>query len=227
MRVSIRGDVKAITRDLTHLQRKQVPFATAEALTDVAGVAKRAEERAIAREFDSPTPYTRRAVYMQRAEKRSLTAVVGLKDRGSRGGRPAVQYLQAQMRGGRRRDKGLDVALRKRGVLPRGYQALPSRYLKKDRYGNIKKVTARSILRALDKKYGKRARVKTVYLEVNGRKGVWRTDTAGGVHPLLFFVRAPEYSKRYDFEAVAERAVRRAFPVAMQRALRRALATAR
>lgn len=226
MWASVRGDVKAITRDLTHLQRKQVPFATAKALTDVAKVAKRAEERAIVREFDNPTPYTKGAVYFDAANKRSLTAAVGLKDRGSKGARPAVQYLRAPMRGGARRDKGLDVALRKRGLLPAGYQAVPSRYIKKTKHGNLSLAVARGILRDLDKRHGARARVRVAYMEINGRRGIWRSDRAG-IHPLLFFVRVPRYSVQYDFEAVAERAVRRAFPVAMNRALRRALATAR
>ena len=226
MHINVRGDVRAITRDLTRLQRRQVPFATARALTDTARVAQRAMGRAIERAFVAPTPQTKRAAYATPATKTRPIAAVGIKDKGARGGRSPAQYLQAQMSGGTRRDKGLDVALRRRGLLPIGYQAVPTRAIKRDRYGNITRATARQILSGLDRRYSPRTTVRFVYMEADGMRGIWRTSKTGA-RPLLLFVRTPKYQRRLDFYGVAERAARRAFPAAMRRALRRALETAR
>lgn len=79
IRVSVHADVKAISAQLDQVARKQIPFATAQALTAVAKAAQAKVTRDLPTIFDRPTPFTLRAVGVTSATKASQTAVVFIK----------------------------------------------------------------------------------------------------------------------------------------------------
>ncbi|MEG0051949.1 MAG: hypothetical protein RR715_01665 [Comamonas sp.] len=75
--------------------------------------------------FDRPTNYMLLSPWVQRATEERLYALVTTKDaRG--GGIDPQKILNAQVWGGRRNDKRSEVALKRAGILPAGYQtAIP------------------------------------------------------------------------------------------------------
>lgn len=76
----IKSNAEAWARNLEGWQRRQVPFAMAQALTDVVRQVQAAETRALPEVFDNPTPFTKRAFAVTAARKSNLVAVVFAKD---------------------------------------------------------------------------------------------------------------------------------------------------
>ncbi|MEC5321112.1 hypothetical protein VSX61_19590 [Brenneria populi subsp. brevivirga] len=105
---------------LNQLQRvrKQIPFATAQALTSVARQIQDAQKTAIKRTFDNPTPFTVNSVRSQGARKNNLTARVFVMN-------TAAEYLEPFEFGGQHKLNGKallnpkSIKLNKYGNLPR------------------------------------------------------------------------------------------------------------
>ena len=90
--------------------------------------------------FRAPVPYTLNAVRVEQArtngELAGAVMVKGPEDT-SGTGIPAQSYLRAQILGGARRWKRFEVALLKRGLLPRGWYCVPGRAARLDQWGNM------------------------------------------------------------------------------------------
>lgn len=71
--------IKELSAQLRSLQ-KQIPFATAQALTSVARKIQAAEKKAFQRRLENPTPFTVNAVGSVGARRDNLTAKVFVKD---------------------------------------------------------------------------------------------------------------------------------------------------
>ncbi|NHB89594.1 hypothetical protein [Photorhabdus tasmaniensis] len=71
--------LKELSNKLTQI-KKQVPFATAQALTKVARQIEQAEKKAIERKLDNPTPFTVKSVGSVGASKNNLKAKVFVRD---------------------------------------------------------------------------------------------------------------------------------------------------
>ena len=145
---------------LDRLEREQLPFAAALALTRTAQVVAedlRAEMRVV---FDRPTPATLNSLYIQPATKQRMEARVWIKDGrnvspgggvvGEAGrwgkGRAAVKWLTPEVFGGPRSDKGVEALLRRRGVLSQGQYVMPGEQLPLDQHGNISRGKLNQIL---------------------------------------------------------------------------------
>lgn len=119
MILSVRADIRAATRDLDRLERKQIPFATAMAVNNLSAMAVEAEKSAIKKEFPSVTPFTLGGVKYSKARKSDPTAIIYLGD-------IAEQYLAPYISGGKHFLGG------KRGLLnPKAINV--------NQYGNIAK----------------------------------------------------------------------------------------
>lgn len=92
--LSIKDDIRRATRDLTALERRQIPFAQATAVNTLAALVQNAEKKEIKTEFPTATPFTVNSVRVQRARKNNPTAVVSL-------GPIAEAYLAPYISGGR------------------------------------------------------------------------------------------------------------------------------
>lgn len=100
--------------------------AMAKALTDTGFKLRTTMQQEIDSVFDRPTPYIRKSVYVEKASPEKMYVEVQPTYFGGKGVDPQ-KILQAQEFGGPRRDKRSEVALRRIGVLPAGYQtAIPS-----------------------------------------------------------------------------------------------------
>ncbi len=135
-------------RQFDALTGEQVRVVAAKALNDVAYQRLRpAMQQEMQRRFDRPTPFIVRSpkVFPATPQKLEVSIAPTYQSQfGTTGGKIGVdpqQVLQAQEFGGQRRDKRSEVALRRAGILPAGYQlAIPANPFpgSEDGYGNLK-----------------------------------------------------------------------------------------
>lgn len=111
------GNLKDLSKYLEHLQ-KQIPFATAQAMTKVVRQIEEAQKTAFERHLESPTPFTVKSVGSLGARKGNLRAKVYVRD-------TAAGYLEPFEFGGEHKLNGSallnpkDIKLNKFGNLPR------------------------------------------------------------------------------------------------------------
>jgi len=242
--ISVEADIKATMRDLTRIQREQIPFALS---LGIKNLARRAEaeglKSGIERAFDRPAPYTKGGTFVARGNRRNPTATVGLIDKPKRANRAPVKYLRAQLDGGHRRMAGYEVALRGIGALPNGWRATPADGIKLDSYGNMNRKELREIIGALKSGFriaagrGKRAYMKGYFVALPGqrrtahlRPGVWRSAERNGssaIQPVLIFVESATYRPRLDVVKSVVPVVQRHAGEELEKALSYALNTAR
>ena len=230
---------------------KQIPFATAVALTRTAQRVKHAEEREMKDVFERPTPYTLQSVFMKPATKASQEAVVWLKDFAGKG-TPASKFLLPQIKGGSRRPKRFEKALQAVGAMPPDHRAVPGEGAKVDAFGNMDRgqiVQILSFFKAFpemgykanmsDKRRKQMARgtkSRQGFSYFVGRPGdrlplgIWqRVSFARGsaIKPVLIFVPSVTYNAAFDFVYVGKTVFNRHFHEEFRRALDQAIRTAR
>lgn len=126
MRIDLKLEgIGAAREQLSKLSGKQARTAYAAALNDTGFQVRRAMRNEIRSVFDRPTPYVANSVFVRKATAERLSVAIEPTYYGGKGIDPQ-QILQAQEFGGTRRDKRSEVALRRAGILPAGYQtAIP------------------------------------------------------------------------------------------------------
>ena len=224
-----------------HPAVRQVPFATALALTRSAQQAKTEATAHLRRVLASPKPFTLNSVRNTVATKQRLQANVKVRDDEAKGTPPA-KYLRALEFGGVRRFKRFERALQAAGVLDVSEFALPADGGSIDLRGsgNVGGLYTRILsgLRANSdplsntpsmergRRGTKRAKTRAKFF----RKGQFIFETHGGkrVRPVLFIIRrAPQYRRTLRFAETVEKASRKAMVREWPRALREAIGTAR
>lgn len=140
-------------RELTELERSQVPFAAVQAANSVAFAIKDRWGQEAQRQFDRPTPATLRAFFVTKATKAKPEANVFVKDEATKGGTPPAKYLLPQAEGGARRDKASERQMERAGILPRGQQAVPGKGLQLDAFGNVPRGVVPKILSQLQAQF--------------------------------------------------------------------------
>ena len=126
MQINIKFDgLEKVQKQLRMLSDKGIKEASAKALNDAAYQVKRTMVSEMDTVFDRVSPYVRKSVWIKQAEPDNLRAIIEPTYYGGKGIDPQ-QILAAQEAGGRRRDKRVEVALRRAGILPAGMQtAIP------------------------------------------------------------------------------------------------------
>jgi len=198
---------------------KQYRFAVAKALTDTAKDVQKAMPAKIEQDLDRPNPYTKTGFYATPANKATLTAAVGVKDR-------QAEYLQWQVFGGVKRPE------KKRLKLPSEVQV--------DVYGNIPRGLVRQLVRRAEqgkgvtKRLGLKAGISQdaglFYGKPKGSTlpvGLWKRENGKLTPVIVFPERTAKYTKRFDFFGEATRLVRAEFPARMRAAWELAKATAK
>jgi hypothetical protein len=245
--ITVKGDVKAVERFLTRLEREQVPFASALALTRTAQhIQKKTIPAVLPRVFDRPTPFTRRGFYVIPAKKKdpSPEAIVQIKDgvtrqpgRGGKIGTPAFNYLKPQIAGGRRRHKGHERKLQRLGILGRDEYTVPGENMRMNRYGNLTGATYAKILADVQGNVGisegfgqattKRGKKRYFYDPNLRPRGIYLRTSRRRLIVALLFVKETAYPTRFDFEGISARVARKRFLVEFRKALSYALRTRR
>lgn len=115
-----------VQSQLAKLSGQQAKQAYADGLSDGGFRARREWQREMREQFDRPTPYILKSVYVRKATPERLSVEIEPTYFGGKGVDPQ-KILQAQEFGGPRRDKRSEAALRRIGILPAGYQtAMPA-----------------------------------------------------------------------------------------------------
>ena len=248
--IKVNIDTAKFRKRMEAVQR-QVPFATAVALTKTAQDVQAELKREVSRVFDRPTPFTLASLRVKPATKQRLIARVYFRDEAGDGIPPAV-YLQREVEGGVRRPKRFEKALARKLGLPAGLYAMPGKSVQLDAYGNVPRSLIVKVLAQLgamhDTAQNQTARSKQRLRRTQARKGIRgqnyflgrpgnglplavyeriRTGFGSAVRPVFVFVDAPHYEKRLDYYGIAERVQSREFEGWFDRALTDAMATAR
>lgn len=220
------GSGAAIARDMRDLVDRRAPLALAKTLTFVTQKAQRAIVDTMPKVFQGgASRYTLNSTRIEPATVDKLMARVAVKDRTTNGGIVPENFLFPSVRGGGRREKRFEKALRLEGLLQAGERALPGAAATLDAQGNFKVSELRKLLRAVrgnkrgDVFVGRPGGAK-------GERGIYRrkgrqSDGTKTVEPLLIFTtRQPRYSKRFDFEGLARDVAVREFEPTFRRLLR-------
>jgi hypothetical protein len=244
--ITINVDTRSAVRELDNVQRRQVPFATARALTQTAKRVETELRNAMASAFESASPYTARAQFVAPATKTSLAATVGIKDKAPARGRSPANILAAHFEGGARGTKPLEKIFRQRGILPAGWSLSTGEGMSTDRYGNPKLATVQEILGALKtgmslfKGKGKRATRQGYFIVSPQRTNKTSHFKAPGIYrrildaqgekaavPVFIFVSRTSYRKRIDLPRLAKSVVAREFQTIFNQSLNAALSSAK
>lgn len=251
--IEIQHDFDNLLKSVSDIERRQIPFALSLAINRTANKTKDALVHEMRDVFERPTPYTLSSIFIKPSNKRSLTAIVGLKDTATKA-IPASKFLTAQIVGGARRLKRYEVALRSIGILPSNYFTVPGQAAKLDAYGNMSKGQIVQILsyfnafgesgfraNATDKT---RARLrkgtkKTIHGisyfavrpgESDMQPGIWMRVHSGfgvAIRPVMIFVDSVSYDPIFDFAFVAELTNKKVFGNEFSKALLDANRTAK
>lgn len=245
--IDVRSDLSQAIAGLTRLEREQVPFATAVALTTVAKNAQANLVAEMQKVFDRPTPYTLKSIYIKPATKQKLQSELKIQDVALKAD-PPIKWLSHQVYGGTRPLKRFEKLLAGRGIMPLGSYAVPTKYARLDAYGNMSRGQLGQILSAvqaqrdplMNSRRGKGNRRKKKsrggeYFALRTSRGrlkpgiYERTSLAFGssVRPVLLFTRAPHYVARLRFREVVETTYNAEFQKQFVLALNYALNTAR
>lgn len=202
-------DTRAIERRLNSIAAKQLPFAAAQGINDVAGRIRDAEPAGLERDLDRPAPFTKRGLFVARANKRKLTAVVGFK-------RTQAAYLKLQATGGARKPKGRAI------VVPVGVRL--------NKYGNMPRGSLRKALAAPGTFSGTVAGVAGIWQRpkraAGGAGGRRVRGSKKGIKLLAVYKSSVQYSARIRFVPRARTLASKAIGPAIAARLRAAVKTA-
>jgi hypothetical protein len=219
-------DPSDLLKAFAAMREKDAPFLTAYALTKTAQDIKDAERASMSDVFDRPTNFTLNALAVKTASKTDLNAIVYFKD--GFGSVPAWKYLAPEVDGGERAHKSFERRFIRAGIMKPDEYAVPGAGIKLDANGNISGSTLELILSqvgAAEQWAGYQANATKRSLKRKrsiGRYFVLRPEgdpqraraVAPGVYwragfkeivPVILFVRAPQYKKRFPFHETARR----------------------
>lgn len=205
--ISVRSNVKQISKNLSALAYKQLDFATARALTTLAKEVQAAEKANLKTAFKHPKPFTVNSIGMRGATKASLEARVFVKP-------VAAKYLQPYETGGAH-------------VLP-GRALLNPKDIRLNQYGQLSRGTMKRLQGRSDIYIGK---IKTAHGEIDG---VWqrikKARKDGSTRRLKLLIRfgdALPVDERLNYGSRARAIVDRRFNPVFGAAMAKAIATAR
>lgn len=252
MKLSIEHNTKAVQAALDKAA-SQVPFAMSVALNDTSTEAKAMVQDAMKSVFDRPTPWVINSLRVARATKTNLVAELAFKDINS--ALSARSMVEPHVDGGARRFKAMEARLLSKGLLPKGWNAVPGAAASLDSYGNMSRGQISQLLNVLgtysEAGYNKandktRARLAAGNVKrnqygfeyfvnpVGGKSrhlqpGVYKrykTGFGSSLKPILIFIRPAKYQKRLDFFGMVERKVNERLAPNFDAAFKLAVATA-
>jgi hypothetical protein len=116
MKIDVKTNIKEVTKDLSRTQKKQIPFATANAINTTLFQLRKEMGKQTIKKLDRPTPFTQKGFMVEKANKKNLFGILFIKD-------AVAKYLNFQIEGGvRTSNKKI---------------AIPTKNAKLNKYGNI------------------------------------------------------------------------------------------
>lgn len=239
VQINVSTDIARLTSHLREIERKQIPFATAMALTATAKAAQADVRAALPSIFAHPNQYTLNSMYVQKASKSRLEADVHIKDRQAR-------YLAPQILGGPRTQKPFEWRLMNAGIGTTGYFApaygadfLSNGVMNPGQLGKImsdfnalddvakKGLFSRNRGKRKDEQYFVVNARNEPYKRGNGlRPGIYKRVGRDAI-PVMWFIPRPTYKPIFPFRDLTSTSMQRHFPATFRKALNQALGTAR
>lgn len=232
MELDIQVDLRGLKKGMSSIFKKQLPFATAQALTMTAGAVGVAWQQEMRSKLDRPTPFTLNSVAVLPARKSNLVATVLLKD-------VAAAYLEPFVDGGPHALGGKKGMLTPKAVPLNQYGNLSRRKiaaLKADKDVFVGPVRLKSgmVVSGVWKRgqrgerrkggYGTKGSHNIKNNEAMGLKGYNNRTT---LKLLVRFTDPEPVRQRLDFKGRAEAAVRKTFEPNFTKAFAAAMASAR
>jgi CheY-like chemotaxis protein len=205
MNLSIQADFTQLTKNLTAMQRQQVPFAIAQTLNALGDDVARAVTVQMDRYLDRPTPFTKKAYVGgrgfkgKRATKRNFEAILIPGD-------IQAKYLKFQIAGGTRLPD-------QKAIL------VPTRISPKNKFGNLSRANRKRIVAGGGKFFSAGDREKKT-------PGVYKRE-GERIRPFAFYVDDARYEAIFPIEKIAGGIVRNNLPRRFREALARSMAGAR
>lgn len=241
IRFTIDDDITRLSNRLTNIQREQLPFATALAMTRTVQGLEREQRKEMRKVFDKPVRWTMNSLAKQTANKKDkpINARVFFKE-GAGVGTDAYKYLTPNIEGGPRRQKRHEVLLSRK--LGSTIYTAPAKDAPINAAGNITGGNYTRILAAVQafeevgfsgntttrsKKRNKA--VRGYYVAKKGGRAVGVRQRVGGESKqiLNFSDRPPTYRKRYDFYGLGDSYINKNLPRNFKSSLRIALRSAK
>lgn len=198
--INLHAATKELTRNLTRIAERQIPFATVQALNAVAEQVKQAEKENIKATFPTATPFTVNSVVVLRARKSSPRAVVLIKD-------TAAKYLQPYEGGGVH-------YLNSRALLN-------PKNVRLNQYGNLTKGKLSGLKGRSDVFIG------SIHGKSGPVNGVWQRLAGGKLKLLIRFGDALPVKERLNYQQTGVKVVSSIYAREFNKALAAALATAK
>lgn len=222
LEISVRTNLTDVERGLSDLAKRQMPYATALALTSLSKLVAADAVKNLSAKLKNPSPFTLRSVKAMAARKDNLVAKVYVMDK-------AAEYLEPYERGGVHKLAGKallnpkDIALNQYGQLRKGtLAALKGR---SDIFiGPVK--TKKGIVNGVWQRTAAKATItnrKTGKARVSSR-GV---NTSGALKLLIRFGDALAVRTHLGYHARATAMVNANFNAEMDKAMIKAMGTAR
>ena len=228
LELSFRTNIKQLEKELDAFVRKQLPFATAQALTATAKAVQLAERENMAKVLDRPTPFTLNSIRVKAARKNDLEAIVFVQD-------IAAAYLEPFETGGMHK------------LIGKGITWWNPKHVQLDQYGNVPKSAIKALLARPDIFIGRvksksGAMIDGVWWrsskrddpKLRGRrKGLTRitptarADATGSLVLIARFGDALPVKQRLGYAERAKLIIYRVFDKEMGKALGKAIASAR
>lgn len=116
MRINIKDNIKEVTKGMSSMQKKQIPFATANAINQTLFQTRKVMMKQTEQKLNNPTPFTVKSYLVAKAKKTKLSGILFIREQ-------AEKYLKFQIDGGTR-SSGKKFAI-------------PTSNAKLNKYGNI------------------------------------------------------------------------------------------
>lgn len=248
MQIDARFDGMQALLDNLGRHARQIPYATMLAINWTAATTQKATEVAMRHDFDRPTPFVMRGLFIGYATKTSLAAEVRVKDDPlGWANHSLAEKIGQQFAGGVGRLRGrMENAFERNGYISAGEYLIPGPDATLDRYGNLSGGQINRIYAALrlfrdaaqnptdSRRSRKNASAAGRLFWSHGkghtsglRRGLWGTDAQGKLRLVLVVVPKVAYRRRIELDRIAQITVDRDFRKNFERGLRRAIETAK
>ena len=216
MQISVKADVKDLTRKLNRAKR-QIPFAIKRGLDATAFDLQRNLKDTLPKYVHNPVAYTKAGIQVEKAKKDDLTAKVGFASRSfgrAIGSITQAEYMKRLIEGG--------IRLPKNKVIPVPYP----KNQKPNKAGNIPRGRINKMLGDKEKFFSGEPKGA----KKEGGAGIWKRQGKGKkqkIKMMIAYEEQTEYQKSYPFQSLALNFVRKHFRKNLDDAIGYALKTAR
>lgn len=241
MEFRITATIAQLRRELSDVEKRQLPFAGVVAATRTARTVRTRLVEHMQAIFDRPTRWTLNSLKVEPATPADPIATVGWREFASKG-TAAGKYIRRNIEGGDRRNTRFEGLLRQGGVLGGGEFLVPARGVPLDAHGNLSRGLYSKIASQLkvsrdpaqnetprSRRRQRRRGGSRFFMPKPGSglpRGVYeRKAGERGISGVMMAVRQPRYRAIFDFLGLADKIASAEYPEIFWQALRDSVKT--